>query len=40
MASKLDFDGMRLPVVAKNAIEVMTDILNALGCDGAELTGG
>ena len=35
MNSKLDFDGMRLPVSAENAVAVMTDILTALGCDGA-----
>ncbi len=35
MASKLDFDGVRLPVSAENAVAVMTDILTALGCDGA-----
>ena len=35
MNSKLDFDGVRLPVSAENAVAVMTDILTALGCDGA-----
>ena len=35
MSSKLDFDGVRLPVSAENAVAVMTDILTALGCDGA-----
>ena len=35
MNSKLDFDGVRLPVSAENAVAVMIDILTALGCDGA-----
>ena len=35
MNSKLYFDGVRLPVSAENAVAVMTDILTALGCDGA-----
>ena len=35
MNSKLDFDGVRIPVSAENAVTVMTDILTALGCDGA-----
>ena len=34
MASKLDFDGVRLPVDGAEAVEVMTDILTGLGCDG------
>ena len=34
MNSKLDFDGVRLPVSAENAVAVMIDILTALGCDG------
>lgn len=33
MASKLDFDGVRLPVGKAETVEVMTDILTALGCD-------
>ena len=32
MNSKLDFDGVRLPVGAENAVAVMTDILTGLGC--------
>ena len=35
MNSKLDFDGVRLPVSVENAVAVMTDILTALGCDGS-----
>ena len=34
MASKLDFDGVRLPVDGAEAIEVITDILIGLGCVG------
>ena len=34
MASKLDFDGVRLPVDGAEAVEVMTGILTGLGCDG------
>ena len=34
MASKLDFDGVRLPVDGTEAVEVMIDILTDLGCDG------
>ena len=34
MASKLDFDGVRLPVRGAEAVEVMTGILTGLGCDG------
>ena len=34
MASKLDFDGVRLPVDGAEAVEVMTDILTGLGCEG------
>ena len=33
MASKLDFDGVRLPVDGAEAVEVMTGILTGLGCD-------
>ena len=34
MISKLDFDGVRLPVSESEAVEVMICILEALGCDG------
>lgn len=34
MASKLDFDGVRLQVDGTEAVEVMIDILTDLGCDG------
>ena len=33
MASKLDFDGVRLPVDGAEAVEVMTGILTGLGCE-------
>ena len=39
MASKLDFDGVRLPVDGAEAVEVMTDILTGLGCDGRVADG-
>ena len=32
MNSKLDFEGVRLPVSAEKALAVMTDILTSLGC--------
>ena len=34
MNSKLDFEGVRLPVSAEKALAVMTGILTGLGCDG------
>ena len=34
MASKLDFDGVRLSVDGAEAVDVLSGILTALGCDG------